>query len=368
MKRTIYIAGNSDILAELNQFEFPEAYHVNDLGNFDISDGEVVVVDKGDAALDAAKNLASRGIKPTRISYVDLGPLDDFQQAVGRPKHFFWSDAVALEDLPEDQADLVLMKSGVGFLDKNLSWGWRLPELGVIAGSYGSGKSTVGQYLAASFVDGPGRAIDASALLCSWEDIGSEVKANINCYQTWSGGERDLLKKIHFVRRGPNEDRLISWYKDLVRYYHERYNTKFFILDPWNEMDHVKDIKQSETDYVRDVMKDLRRLVDELKIILIVATHVPAKIIKGNGEIEPFKIAQAFGSSQFGNKADRGICILRAKKWDPTNGHTILRLDKAKVEGKMGIRGTLGLRFDRNKFRFEYDAYVTESVRDVWKD
>jgi hypothetical protein len=144
-------------------------------------------------------------------------------------------------------------------------------------------------------------------------------------------------------------------------------------------MDHQKtSAAQSETDYVRDMMKEFRRLVDKLGIILIIATHVPAKLIRGDGSLEPFKIAQAFGSVQFGNKADRGICVIRTKRLPSQEddaepivnekGYAIIRLDKAKIERKMGKKGTVACRLNADKFLLEYDSYATSCVEELWRD
>lgn len=337
-----------------------------DAENATFSDRDVIVIAPGIDAKDKALELKNRGIAATRLSYIDIRKGDNLFERLERPKHLYWDDVVTLRELP-DEKDFPTYKSGFDFLDKNLGWGWRLPELVVMAGAYGSGKSTVAQMLAAGFVNGSGRKIGSGAMLCSWEDAGAEVKRNIAAFGKGVGAE-DLADLVSFVRRHPDEDRLISWYMDLVEYHKERFGTRFFLLDPWNEMDHQKDIRTSETDYVRDMMKAFRRMVDKLQIILVVATHVPAKVIKGNGEIEPFKIGHAFGSVQFANKADRGICVLRTKKFDKTRGHTIIRLDKSKIERRMGRKGTVAVWLDEQNFWFNYDAHVTSEIKEVWKD
>jgi twinkle protein len=335
------------------------------LGELSLGDAEIVVVGLGSHAKDEALGLVSRGIAAARLSYIDLGE-EDVAERLKNPKHLFWDDVVTLAELPEEK-DFQVYKSGLDFLDKNLGWRWRLPELVVMAGAYGSGKSTVAQNLAAAFVHGAGRELGSGAMLCSWEDNAAEVRRNFSAFGDGVGA-MDLLNRVSYVRRHPDEDRLIAWYMDLVAYHKERYGTRFFVLDPWNEMDHQKDNRQSETDYVRDMMKAFRRMVDKLQIILIVATHVPAKIIKGNGDIEPFKIGHAFGSVQFANKADRGICVVRTKKFDKTNGHTIIRLDKSKIERRMGRKGTVAVRLEDRFFRFEFDGNVTNEIKEVWKD
>lgn len=339
-------------------------WELQNISTAPLEDKELVVV--GDSAKDKALDLVSRGIDPTRLSYIDIDEKGQWLASIGKPKHLFWDDVIPLNELDITADRFETYPSGIGFLDKDLGWGWRLPELVILAGPYGCGKSTFGQFLAAHFVELMGSDL-GGAMLCSWEDLAVEVHQNFTNFSK-SRDCPDIMRQVHFVRRTASEDRLVSWYMDLVRYHRKRYGTRFFFLDPWNEMDHQKDARQSETEYIRDIMKELRRLVDEEKIILILATHVPAKFIRGNGEIEPFKIGHSFGSSQFGNKADRGICLVRTKRYDQTNGHAVIRLDKAKVERRMGHRGTIGARFNWDRFEYEKDAYVTSEVKDIWKD
>lgn len=331
-----------------------------------LSEREVIVIGREAEAKDKAFSLKSRGIADTRLSYIDLSQGDNLWDRLDRPKHLFWDDVCTLDELPPEPEGKYY-PTGFGYLEKNLNWRWRLPEVVVMAGAYGCGKSTMLQMLAAGWTNGAGRQVGGGAMLCSWEDASDEVKRNMAAFGR-SVGAKDIGSLVSFVRRHPDDERLVAWYMDLVRYHRDRFGTRFFGLDPWNEMDHVKDSRQLETDYVRDMMKAFRRLADKLKIILVIATHVPAKNIKGDGSIEPFKIAQAFGSVQFANKADRGLCVVRTKKFNKVDGHTILRLDKAKIERTMGKRGTIALRLDTERFQFDYDGYVTTEVSEVWKD
>lgn len=343
-----------------------DACDLNNLGARNLNGVDIVVIGNNANGKEEALRLAERGIADIRLSYLDLNVDDNLGHWLKRPKHLHWDDVVPLSELAADE-DFATYPSGIGFLDKNLGWRWRLPELAIVAGPYGSGKSTVAQLLAANFVRENGEALGSGAMLCSWEDLASEVVRNFRCFGD-SHWVPNILDKISFVRRPPEEDRLVDWFMNLVRYHKERYGTRFFTLDPWNEMDHQKDARQSETEYVKEMMKCFRRLVDAEKIILLIITHIPAKYIKGDGSIEPFKIGHSFGSSQFGNKADRGICICRTKKMEKTNGHTVLRLDKSKIERKMGRRGTIAARFDDRTFSLEYDGYATQEVEGIWKD
>jgi hypothetical protein len=349
-------------LLEVNE----TVWSLEDVEQADLSAREIIVVGPAARAKEEALALASRGIDAAKLSYVDLHKGDDFYKRIGKPKHLFWDDVVSIRDL-EVEEDFPVWPSGIGFLDKNLGWGWRLPELGILCGPYGCGKSTLGQILALNFAHGAAREVGGGAMLCSWEDLSEEVKRNVGNFARARGAD-DLNDSVHFVRRRASEERLMSWYIGLVRYHKRRFGTRFFFLDPWNEMDHKRDPKQLETDYVKDIMRVMRDVVDQEQIIQLIATHIPGKFMKGDGGIEPFKIGHAFGSSNFGNKADRGICLVRTKTMEPRRGHSVIRLDKAKVERKMGHRGTVAAWLDDQRFSLEYDGTATISVQDIWKD
>lgn len=366
MKRSWLALSQRDqaLLCEVNE----SAWLFGDAEQADLSASEIIVVGNAGEAKDQAMTLMARGVDATRLSYVDLHPGDDFFARIGQPKHLFWDDVVPISALNVEE-DFPVFPTGLAFLEDRLGWHWRLPELVIMCGPYGCGKSTLGQVLATSFVNaqGSGRLLDSGAMLCSWEDLESEVARNVRNFAR-SHNAPDIVDRIHFVRRRASEDRLVSWYMDLVRYHKRRYGTRFFFLDPWNEMDHKRDPRQLETDYVKDVMRTFRDLVDEEQIILIIATHIPGKFIRGDGSIEPFKIGHAFGSSNFGNKADRGICLARTKKFDPIKSHAVIRLDKAKVERKMGRKGTIAAKLNADAFRLSVDELATLNVQDIWKD
>lgn len=343
---------------------------LNDLAPEIVAGKSLVLVGTSWETVEAeAWKLVGSGLPASRIAFIAI----EGDAPLGRPRHLFSRDAQPLRFAPSaDSFDTY--PSGLGFLDKNLRWRWRLRELMVVAGPYSSGKSTILQQLAFNFILTNGKELgDCCALICAWEDEGADMKRNLERFIQRQGCLLDrnldyLLDRIHYVCRPADEERLIPWYIELVHFYTTKYNCRFFTLDPWNEMDHKKDVRQIETEYVRDAMRAFRKTVDTNRIILPIATHVPAKMIRGDGGIEPFKIAHAFGSGNFGNKADRGLCIVRTKKFEPANGHTIWRLDKSKVEERMGVRGTVASRLNIDSFEMEYDAYVTDQVKDIWKD
>lgn len=314
--------------------------------------------------------LVGSGLPVWRVEFSLINPETG---EISPAEHLFSDDVSTLRNVPVEAAPKTY-PSGIGFFDKNLQWRWRMRELGILAGPYSAGKSTVLQQLSFNFARQNHVELDgAGALLCAWEDEGADMQRNLRRFiktmdREHRGDHEFLLDKVSYVRRPSKELRSIGWFVDLINFHRRKYGTRFFSLDPWNEMDHQRDGRQMETEYVRDMMRLFRQVVDDLRIILMIATHVPARIIRGDGSIEPFKIAHAFGSGNFANKADRGLCVVRTKKFEPINGHAIFRLDKSKVEEQMGHKGTVAARLNREAGVFEYDGNATMAVQDIWKD
>lgn len=196
------------------------------------------------------------------------------------------------------------VSSGIHFLDDNLRW-TDAGELVIVAGPYGSGKSSVTRLLAMSWADHVGRRTGKSASICGWEDRGEIVAREVERYAL--GGDvlqpdasqwrrlQDMRSRVRWTQRLEGEERLLAWYAAMVEHRATRHNVGFFIFDPWNEHDAQKDIRQTETDYVRDMMKEFQAMARRLQIIIVIVTHVSAKLYDEKGGIRPFRIAHAAG-------------------------------------------------------------------------
>ena len=273
------------------------------------------------------------------------------------------------------------VSSGIHFLDDHLRW-TDAGELVIVAGPYGSGKSSVTRLLGMSWADHVGRKTGQSVSICGWEDRGEIVEREVARYAL--GGDvlqpnstqwkrlADMRERVRWTQRLEGEERLLAWYAAMVEHRATKHNVGFFIFDPWNEHDAQKDIRQTETDYVRDMMKEFQAMARRLNIIIVIVTHVSAKLYDEKGGIRPFRIAHAAGSAAFGAKATRGICVLRTSDLREVSDtgagdHTILYFDKNKVEEQMGVRGPVACLFDPSKMRLHQDIGATMHVKTIWR-
>jgi hypothetical protein len=255
---------------------------------------------------------------------------------------------------------------------------WTLPEFVVLVGPYAGGKSALAQMLAADFADVAGRDLGATASICAWEDADWRVRRNLErfaetreeLYPTKGPEHRivDLLHRVRHITRRPGELRSIEWYLERAELQVKRYNTRFFVFDPWNEADHIKERNDSETEYVNKMLRDLREFTAVHKVIMAVVTHVSGKSFTDEGKLKPFRVANAHGSSHFGKKCDRGFCVARTRALAGGQDRMIIRFDKAKDEESMGEIGDIAVAFDRERMDLTYDSAATIELRgsDGW--
>ncbi len=367
MKR--YIVRNPSEISDAHQFGIV-AEAIEECSP--LEDHEVVVT-CGPHALALMQDLRSRGVAPERLSY--------FDPVAGRERDFYWADQKLIREVQTTDGQKFL-RCGISGFSSTLRW--RLPEVVVVAGPYGSGKSLFAQILAQDFA----RHHSAGVSLTCWEDQADEIRSGLIRYRDTAMREdgdkfRELYLDLFRVTTVPaGQDRKISEHLDRMRYQAKRFGTKFFVLDPWNEFDHEKASKQSETEYVREVMKAIRRLADELQIITLITTHIAAEFIGHDGSIKPFRVAHAFGSSQFANKMDRGFCVARTDKWGPQT-HMLVRQDKVKLEDRwggsgdgrrviqerMGMKGTFVFEYSSDTNSLYWDRKISESedVQKIWR-
>ncbi len=291
----------------------------------------------------------------------------------------YWHEERPLSHWPVTDAKLGV-SSGISFLDPYLRW--TSPELVIVAGPYGCGKSSLMRLLSYRWADTIGRCDNARVSIVGWEDKLATVKREVERYalEGKTGGSLssddarrvvDMEVRIGWTQRHPEDARLISWYCDLVEHRAKRDNVRLFIFDPFNEHDSTRPASQTETQYVAELMTRFRKLVQQLNITLVVITHVSARSYDDNGRIKPFRVANAAGSVQFGNKADRGICVLRTSTLRAASDcgaeeHMLLHFDKTKDEETMGRRGTIACVLDTKTMTLTFNAGATVEARKQW--
>lgn len=322
----------------------------------------------GPRALERMQEARELGVSPEKLSWQDGDKIRDFEW-----RGYRWAD-----DLPPTPENKFLT-CGIDGLGKRVNW--RFPELVIVAGPSGHGKSLFCQVLAQDFVN----RNDQWASLTCWEDQVDEVRDGLVLYRDSTvvpdHRKRDFVGRFRLTLAEEDSEREISKHFERIEYEAKRFGIKFFVLDPWNEFDHRVHNKQTQADYVIRVLTDAAALANKLKVIIIITTHVSSEFISQTKEFKPFRLANAFGTSQFGNKAHRGFCVVRTKQWNPAS-HMIVRQDKVKLENKivfaadgkpqllkkrMGYTDTMAFLFDPKSNTLHYDEMNSQEARKTWK-
>jgi twinkle protein len=121
------------------------------------------------------------------------------------------------------------------------------------------------------------------------------------------------------------------------------------LIDPWNEIEHVWRINETETGYTNQALRELKRLSRRFQLAIIVVTH-PSKGANGKS-IEDLSLYDVSGSAAWKNKADHGIIIHRKSTDDPV---TYVKIDKSKDFAVMGIPGVVRMTYEPQAGSFKF--------------
>ena len=234
------------------------------------------------------------------------------------------------------------------------------PSFVVITGEPGTGKSQFARALAFHLSLGMSRETFKTGsdvlrgLFFTLEDPAKRLQRDAYQYMKGIGfltsdpekqeRVRDVLSKRIKVIRRTSKELTLKWAAEKMEQAVTRHDCHFVVLDPWNEIEHDFG-KQSETKYIGDAIRTLKRLCESLGLMLIVVAH-PTKPETGKKTIDLYSIA---GSANWYNKSDHGIVLTR-----PKFAENLLKVDvqKCKDWETMGAPGAVYMRFNRDKKDF----------------
>jgi len=145
-----------------------------------------------------------------------------------------------------------------------------------------------------------------------------------------------------------DEPMTVEWLVDLVRDAKVRHGTDLLIIDPWNEVEHIWGRDKTETQYIGQALRDLRRLAVELDLHVMIVAH-PVKLQNPTDVPGLYSIS---GSSHWANKVDIGIAVHQPEFSAGPGGPTQVHVLKIK-RPDFGRRGIVTLQFDKDSRRFE---------------
>ena len=114
----------------------------------------------------------------------------------------------------------------------------------------------------------------------------------------------------------------------------EREGLEILLIDPWNELEHLKPRDELMTDYIRRALMYLKRICRHYGVSVILVAH-PTKAAVNESASRVPGLADIEGSMNWYNKCDNGLIVVR------DNGSGSTRVISAKVReigaGKIGV-------------------------------
>jgi len=148
--------------------------------------------------------------------------------------------------------------------------------------------------------------------------------------------------------QGGDEDITLEWILERAADAVLRYGVRILVIDPWNEVEHAKDQRESMTEYVNRALRQLKKFGQRYGLAVFVVAH-PTKDVAKDGKSRVPTLYDIADSSAWFNKPDIGIII------DRPNAHsdeTMIYVKKVRFEGT-GEKGAVKMRFDRETSRYE---------------
>ena len=146
---------------------------------------------------------------------------------------------------------------------------------------------------------------------------------------------RDRMREhIAFVLpEEPTLDAILDGAKSLVF----RMGIKGLVIDPWNEIEHARPSRMSETEYTSECLGSIRRFARAHDVHVWLVAH-PTKLRRNDDGSEPVAaLYDISGSANFRNKADAGLTVWRdlTNPLEPTQVH-VTKIRFAET-GQLGV-------------------------------
>ena len=152
-----------------------------------------------------------------------------------------------------------------------------------------------------------------------------------------------------FIDQDPREEEeeaTIDWLIDKAGDAVVRYGVDWFLLDPWNQVEHKRERGESESDYQGRAIRTLKRFARSYDCGVIVVAH-PTKDVKlPNGEIRQPTLYDISGSAHWYNAADHGVIV----SGDTTTNVREIIVEKSRYRGA-GMPGSGWLKLESGRLR-----------------
>ena len=265
-------------------------------------------------------------------------------------------------DLIEESPDVKAYDIGIPGFEEHIKM--RMGDFWVVTGIPSHGKTTFMNDLLCRVADKHGFKVCISSFEQDIKpDFRRALRAGVNQKQESQQSAIELAKadewiQEHFMFIRPNFNNRtvfdLAWMLSRMAAASIRYGCKVFVIDPWNEIDHVVPHSMSLTEYVGQAIKELKRFAKRYDVCVIVVAH-PAKPMmnKDNKLIKP-NLYSISDSAHWYNKPDLGLVVHR----DRDKGSSVT-IAKSRYHDKIGKPGEVFVQYNPDSHRFMVDTERT---------
>ncbi len=224
------------------------------------------------------------------------------------------------------------------------------PQLIVVTGRANEGKSQWTLAVVANLA----RIHKMKCAILQFEDNPDRNRDDLLRYaKTWArdshdwgiGDPEDWVHRM-FVTIAPSEARDededfdLKWLEARIEEAILRHGCKIVLIDPWNEVEHMWGRQDTEALYLNRALSHINRLKRRYGLAIFIVAHPRNDVAKA--KIDELSLYDINGGAAWRNKADLGVVIAG----DRATFERDVKVDKSKDFHRMGIPGTVTMRFD----------------------
>jgi twinkle protein len=165
-------------------------------------------------------------------------------------------------------------------------------------------------------------------------------------YEEVCAADRWIDEKFVFITPDEEDDATVEWLLDCLEVAVVRFGARVIVVDPFNELDHRRDNRESETEYIGRCIRTFKRFAKKFQVHFIVVAH-PAKMQKVDGVYLMPTLYDINGSANWYNKADIGIIVHKQTRDD-----TIIKVSKSRYWESIGHPGEVLMQYCNDDRRF----------------
>ena len=292
-----------------------------------------------------------KGCKDLNDALLKYGPRG-VTETIARAQWIAVDGVYRMGELPPLPAPVVI---STGIIGMDQHYRMRLGDLVVLTGIPGHGKSTFVNEICARAAINKGWC----TAFASFEQ--APQSDHRRALRTFHAGKRVIDQAAReteeadawidqmfsFIVPSEDDDVTLAWLLERAAAAVVRYGAKIVVVDPWNEMDHVRPPDMSLTEYVGFAIKQFRKFARKYRVHLIVAAHPAKQKRNDDGTFSVPSLYDISDSAHWYNKADVGIVVHRLDEV-----RTMIRVAKSRYHDEIGRPGQIVAAFNPEMARY----------------